>query len=524
MPAKRILYFTASQVGAYSWKSGVLTQDALFENSEEAPPAFGEYVADAPKALYDLLVDIVEEDFHQESIPFLRSGDRRSMLNLKLAQRYRDTSLAMTLSLGYQSGPRREESILFASLTNTQSLQPWLEALVGREARIAGVYSVPLLAPALAKRLGFPQKRFLLISLQQAGIRQSFVDNGQIRFSRLSQIYGDDMAERAGAMAAETSRLHQYLINMRMMPRDSAALDVIVLAPDEAQSDFQRACVSTEELNYHIVTAGAAAKMTGLKSAPAGMLAERLFLNLLAHSPPSRQFAADDYRRFFNIWRMRVATHATSAAVFSICVLLALPRLMDYYAVRDMIGDNQAQERRLNTQYTHLQAKFQKTPTSTENLKALIKNYIVLEKQSVSIDKMFVELSKALAVVPQIEIERIEWEISGAPRRATPGAKPPPSPPPAAADPAAKSAGAPVFEIVQLSGKVNAAQASDLRGITQLVNQFVLALRARPGVEVSSTQLPFDLNAEKSISGDIGAVRETEVPRFTIIFSKRVDS
>jgi hypothetical protein len=54
-----------------------------------------------------------------------------------------------------------------------------------------------------------------------------------------------------------------------------------------------------------------------------------------------------------------------------------------------------------------------------------------------------------------------------------------------------------------------------------LVNEFTEALRRRPGTEVTRAQLPFDMNAEKSISGDIGAARREEVPRFSVAVSKR---
>jgi hypothetical protein len=33
--------------------------------------------------------------------------------------------------------------------------------------------------------------------------------------------------------------------------------------------------------------------------------------------------------------------------------------------------------------------------------------------------------------------------------------------------------------------------------------------------------LPFDINAEKNIGGDIGSARSAEVPRFSVVISKR---
>src|SRR5688572_10871649 len=136
MADKRLLYFTAQSVTAYKWKGGDLTADQVFSGSDEGVAAFGTYVSDSPKALYYMLVDLVEEDFSQESIPAVRGKDRRSLLDRKIAQRYRDTTLALALSLGTSmTGGRREEKVLFASFTNTQPFQPWLSVLRSRDAR-----------------------------------------------------------------------------------------------------------------------------------------------------------------------------------------------------------------------------------------------------------------------------------------------------------------------------------------------------------------------------------------------------
>jgi len=55
----------------------------------------------------------------------------------------------------------------------------------------------------------------------------------------------------------------------------------------------------------------------------------------------------------------------------------------------------------------------------------------------------------------------------------------------------------------------------------EVVHAVTDALRARPGTDVLRTQLPFDINAEKSLSGDIGAARREEVPQFSVSISKR---
>jgi hypothetical protein len=178
------------------------------------------------------------------------------------------------------------------------------------------------------------------------------------------------------------------------------------------------------------------------------------------------------------------------------------------------------QEARASEEYARLQTRFPKTPISSENLKAIVKNYRALLRQSSSPGRMFVEISEAVTALPQIEIDKIAWELgTGAKSAGGREASKAPSASPAAQ---AQAAGTEFqTQTAEISGKLVVQQASDFRAVTALVNQFTEALRRRPGTEVTRTQLPFDINAEKSLAGDIGAARREEVPQFSVVVVKR---
>jgi hypothetical protein len=131
---------------------------------------------------------------------------------------------------------------------------------------------------------------------------------------------------------------------------------------------------------------------------------------------------------------------------------------------------------------------------------------------------MFAEISEAVTALPQIEIDKIDWEFgAGVKAAASRDASKAPS-----SQPAAQAAGSEFqTQTAEISGKLVVQQASDFRAVTALVNQFTEALRRRPGTEIARTQLPFDINAEKSLAGDIGAAKREEVPQFSVIVVKR---
>ena len=520
MLVKRLIYFTPLQVTAYRWSKGELRREAEFAVNESGVDEFARYVAGRPDGLFYVLADVVEEDFFQENVPYVRGADRRALLARKLAQRYRDTSLAVPISLGTEvHAGRREERVLYTSFTNTQQFQPWLQVLRSRSAKVAGVFSVALVAAALGKRLGFKANRYVMVSLQHAGLRQTYVENGRMRFSRIGRVNLTDPQAIAHDCAAESLRTHQYLVNSRILPREASALDVLVLAPGKDKALYDAACVDSARLHFHVHDLDKVARSIGLKSVPPETLAEGVFLHMLAVSAPRDQFADSRLRHFYDLWRARMALLAGGAAALGLCVLLAASRLLDAYLIGQEAVADRRQEARASEEYGRLQARFPKTPTSTENLRAIVKNYRSLVRQSVSPSGFFVDISQVLTNLPQIEIDKIDWGVGG--QKAADAVKTQaPQPPRPVAQAIGQQAEVPV-QVAEISGRLIVPQASDYRAVTALVTQFTDALRAQPGTELTRTQLPFDINAEKSLSGDIGAARREEVPQFSVAITKR---
>ncbi|MGB5079174.1 MAG: hypothetical protein WBO23_00345 [Burkholderiales bacterium] len=521
MPSKHLCYFSSQRVVAYRWKNGALRAEASFGMNREGVADFSKYVAGALNGIFYVLADVVEEDFFQENIPSVHGADRRALLARKLAQRYRNTSLALPISLGSENhAGRREERILYTSFTNTQQFQPWIEVLRSSGARVAGVSSVALVAASVGKRLGFKRDRYLLVSLQQAGLRQSYVENGRIRFSRLGRVDRSDPRAVAQDCATESNRIYQYLANTRILPRDAPPLDVLVLAPSEHKAHYDAACVSSARLKFQVQDLDRIARRMGLRSAPVETLAEGLFLHVLADSPVGAQFADDSLRHSYDLWRARVGLVAGGAAVFGLCMLFSGANLYDMRQVNEQTETDRRQEALATEEYARLQSNFPKTPATAENLRAIVKNYQTLLRQSSSPRDMLIGISEAVTTLPQIEIDRINWEYGNALKPASDreASRAPPVP----RAPSGTEAGAELqTQSAEISGRLILPQVSDYRAIIALVNRFTEALRLRPGTEVIRTQLPFDINAEKSLSGDIGAVIKQEVPRFSVMITRR---
>jgi hypothetical protein len=514
MAARHLLYFTAEDHYLYTAAGGKLELAGRFSGDDLGVSQFREFLRGRRGALFALLADLAGEDFHEEQVPWLRGSDREAVVQRRLAQRYRDTRLVAALSLGAVKTPqRRNEKLLLTSFTNTQQFTPWLDALEESGARLAGVYSVPLLAPLLAARLGARGARALVVTADRAGLRQCFVEGGKLRFARLERTVELVPQALAAFVRSETLRLTQYLTTLRALPRDGGPLQAVVVAPPGERALFEQVLVSDARVAFRTVDGADARRAVGLREAPEGVGAEVLYLQLAARKPPREQFASSADRRGYFIWQLQRGIAAAGAAAFAACALYSGGQWIEALNARERAALQTSEARAATQQYERITATFPVTQTSTENLRVAVVEFRRIAERSAAPDAALVHAARVLDRFPQMEVEAINWSVlkPGEQRGAKPAALP------------ATTEGKPAEPAVQMaiSGRVNATQRNDYRGITAQVQRFAEAL-ASGGYQLERTQLPFDITSEGTLTGDIGAAESNEAPRFTITLTRRL--
>jgi len=522
MSVKLVIYFTANGHALYRWSAGALELESRFTPDEAGLDDFRAHLKGRRGALVYVVADLAGEDFHEDQIPYLRGGDRQAVVDRRLAQRYRDTRLATALSLGFATGERRTERLLLASFTNTQQFTAWLDALSEAGARLSGVYSVPLLAPALAARLGVRGGRAFVVTANSTGLRQCYVDEGRLRFARLERT-ADMAPEALGAFVrAETMRLAQYLMTLRTLPREGPPIQVLVIAPAAQRASFEQVLVSDARLAFHTVVIDEAARKVGIKQLPDGAAGEQLFLHLAVRRPPKEQFARGEDRRSYFLWRLERAIVSAGVAGFAACALYAGAQWIDLWGTKDQISTQHREAQEATQQYERITASFPVTQTTTDNLKATVVEFTRIASQSGSPEPALVYLSQVVEKFPQMEVESVQWRV-GKPVTREEAAASAGAPKPAATATAPGTAADPAGEVLQMlevSGRVNATRRSDYRAITGQVQQFAEALRSDPAWRILRTQLPFDVTSDGTLSGDIGSAEGTEAPKFSVTIGR----
>ena len=521
MAAKRILLLDGRLLTAHYWSSGRIKFEDEFSREPAGLEALAAYLTKHRSSLFFVLADIAEEGFQLEDLPYVQGGDRVALLQRRLGQYYYNTPLSAAISLGRAKDGRRDEKLLFAALTRIETFTPWLDTLREAEAILAGVYSVPLvLAGGCHPRELGDNGPVLLVSLTRGGVRQTFFDQGKLRFSRLSQLATHSIDEVGRACAADSAKIFQYLVAQRQIPR-GIALRTAVLAHPGQISALQELCRNTNELNFEFIDLAATARQLGLKDTPVDSNADNLLMHCLATNTPAQQFAPATERRFYQLWQIRFALTSAAWIVLSACLLFAGKTALNLYELRDTIESTKALAAADNQRYRNLLADLPKINITPDNLRAVTERLETMQKNTPAMDPMLLHLSLALNDTPKIELTRLTWKAGDRPdagQKSAGSAKPP-----AGAAPSGSAAATGNWTVIEIQAQLPLGLVADQRAQIELIESFAARLRD-PQTDVRVLSRPFDIESDKPLksAGDRSEAQLADVPKFSLRMARQL--
>lgn len=506
MPQRHALFLDLTHVSAYSWHGGTLRPEGRFAGDAPGTEAFVEFLRRHRSSIYYLIADVSEEGYQIEDVPYVQGRDRQALIERRLAQYFFGTPLAAAISLGRDKTGRRDEKIMFTALTRPQHFEPWLEAIGEAEVALAGIYSLPLVIANLFHSLQRRSGRYLLLSLSNSGLRQSFLVDGQLRFSRLTPLATDPIAEFSSACAIEAEKIYQYLIGQREIERGQR-LETLVLCHPSQLENLRRRCHNTDELRFDFVDLTAVSHTIGLKTPPEDSRSELLFTHLLLKKPPPWQFAPAPARRFYRLWQWRTAINAAAVVILASCVLFGIKAGVQTYALRQQTESLSTATAIDQRKYEAVLKTLPPVPVSADQLRNLVSRYEELEKHSPQIDTTLQQISRALETSPRVDLRRIDWRASPTADAAMGSVS----------QSNAQAAGAGYFVIAELQAQLPQSMADDHRAILETVERFVADLKKNKAMEVRILHMPFDLASGQSIKSSTQAgTTQVEAPKFAL--------
>jgi hypothetical protein len=108
---------------AQEWSGHKLASSVYFEPDDQGLDLFSAYLRSFRNEPVRLLVDLIEEEFRQIKIPWLRGSDRSAILKRNYAKYFRNSEYKFAISQSVEKKTRKEERLLLIGLTHPLPLK-----------------------------------------------------------------------------------------------------------------------------------------------------------------------------------------------------------------------------------------------------------------------------------------------------------------------------------------------------------------------------------------------------------------
>ncbi|MFA6120110.1 MAG: hypothetical protein WCT35_06130 [Sideroxydans sp.] len=471
--SRTLLFLSAESFQAFVWKGASIAVARNFSNDSDGREQFAAFLERYRYPAY-MLVDIIEEDFHLETVPHLVGSSRTALLERKFEQYYRSTPFHQATLLKRQEEGRRDDEFLFSALTNPQRISPWLEALLAMKVPLVGIFSVPNISVPLLKEI--TAEHVLLLTWERgAGLRQTYFKNKQLHFSRLTPInQGSTFSE---SVASETPRTQQYLKSLSLPP-PGETLEVHLICHANDVADLQTKLAGDSDLAFNYIDIQEFAKRQKCKHEFADSDATPLLLNLLATKTPSSHYANSDHTHYHLLWRLRRLF--TGLAILTL-LAGSLWSMLSFTQGNQFVGETEhtkAQIEQIQQQTRQVQSNFGDTSVPAVDMKTAVLLARSLSQYSHPPKEVLFELSAVMDSFPRITLRSLSWQTSPADAA--------PSPYPA--------------QVILFDGELTDF-GNDHRKSLDYLDRFQKAL-TQHGYTVSVDTMPLDISSKGSISGD----------------------
>ena len=353
----------------------------------------------------------------------------------------------------------------------------------------------------------------LFVSVSRGGLRPTFFGQGKLRFRRLSQLATHSIDEIGRTTTNESTKIFQYLVAQRQVPRGVALRTVVLAHPGQIPA-LQDYCGSTDDLRFEFIDLAATAHKQGLQDVPGDSNADNLFIHGLASKTPPQQFAPAGETRTHLLWRIRSALTGAAWIVLAGSIVFAGHTLFDVYQLRDATETARALTAADTKRYQDILEGLPKVSITPDNLRLLLGRFDVLQKRTPAIGPLLLHLSLALNDTPKVELTRLAWKtVDQLESGAKSGA--------GAALPAA--AGGEGWAVIEFQAQLPLGLASDKRAQLDMIESFAARLRD-PGTDVRVLSRPFDIESDKVLRNpaERREMQVADVPKFAFRVARRL--
>ncbi len=524
MFAKRIVFITASRVEVCWWNKGYLNGSLELRVGSAGIEELGRHVLAMPELLTYVLIDVVEEEFRNETIPHLFGKDKKEYINRRLNQYYRTSAYRGVLNLGREKDGRRDDKILFTALTNADVFTPWIDCLLEHKVPIIGVYTPSVLGGRVLQKLGIKQENVLLITQKRnSGIRQTFFHNKQLQLSRLLSVTELGEQQCADYIFSEIEKTRRYLARLKLLDfnhtldvcliSDKAVISAVV-GGMEKSNQYAELCrlhvysVEDVETEFGFINAQRNCSLNCSVTDPKGSrYCDYLFSRILLSRLPSLDYTRPTNRKYKTYRDLRMGLYAVSVLLLVVAFIwsgmsLIEGNLLDAYNSEALVSTEFIQQ-----EYQKVIANTADTPIVATGLKESVDIAKSLVGHKTMPAKLMQAISGGLSTNAALKIENIQWIVSSDPYAPVDSKN---------LSKLLKLADAPnslllskkndqIYQVALITGRLSHFS-GEYRKAFNSVSKFAAALRQHADiVDVQTIEFPLDVNSASNLSGKTGA-------------------
>lgn len=519
---KQLFYLTNEQLSAYTWDKGVLTLAASFAQDDESRQRFGAYLAAAAPVPAYLVVDVIEEDFQRDTAPHVSGRARQALVERKLTQLYRETPFRHAALQGREKEGRRDDRYLFNALTKPELPRSWLAVMQAHAVPLVGIYSLASLGQLLFDKLKPARGPVLLVSHQSSGLRQSFFDDGELRFSRLTPLFDHAAPRLAEAFRVETNKTRQFMASTRLLAR-GAQVKVVVLASEANLAALAPDMVDGADVSYQAMPLAQAGAQLRIGQFDDGSMGDALYLALLAGARVPSHFPLRDQRHYYQLLQTRVALYALGGLVVLGALVWTTLDVLDILSLR-------REAARFDAEAVATEARFQAviegmpvTKVPPHNMKLAVTLEAMIDRNVPLPNAQLAVLSSVLDGLPTVRVLRLHWQaVEPATLEAAldPAAAPPPPMDDVAPAPALLGIPEPTAQTLLVEGEIVPFK-GDYRAAIETVALLATRLGSHPGVRTEIMQQPLDTRPTVKLDSVTGGATDAPAPFILKVTWKR---
>ena len=505
---RRALFISADKMSVYHWDKGELGSSYLFDIDAGGHENFERYLQETDNTPMTILVDVIEEEFRQDTVPHVFGSDRQALIERKQSRLFRDVDYIHVLNQGREAEGRRDDRLLFLALTNQEIVKPWVELLDKYKVPLKGILSIPLLLQSYIKTLPDISDHALVVTMQSiSGLRQTFFQEKELKISRLSKLARYGTESYAPRIESEVEKIQRYLNSLRLIPNDTS-LDVYVFADKTTLDELEKRRISSPMVRRHYYDVDKLLESGHMGKDLTTPFSDKLLLHYLLSAQTKNCYASPYDMRYSKMRNLRYAMNIASVSLLLFSLMYSGLNFMGGLTYKQESEASKNKAAFYQARYDLARERLPKTPVEPAQIKVAVDAVATLEEYKSTPHEMLSYLGKGLELFPTIKLDELDWGFSMDPNKGTVSSS------------TGNSADLSV-DLLNADSEVRYYQISSLKAHIEpfdgnyreaiaTVNKFAETLRGHDSTfEVSIESFPLDISSTATLQGNVKSSGKT---------------